>query len=253
MFDSHHLPRTVYVTTNEEKISSKWYDGSDSISSNVLLATVKDIEQADKTIIFPKHYSPGDILILHPFDESRYVSLSRLEDLENSKFVRFTEIAQLLGATRYTIFAGTKKTYNQTLSVNGKLNVPTKAEVKLNLENKEDFKEQMGFELTDRFKGMYVAGSYDYKKALDLVQQYNFEDEESLLSLVKTRNPQNSNVHFSRTVVCNVTQELNEALDIALSLTACKAFNFDSTVKKKLESRIEKRVEINFTFPESEL
>lgn len=252
MFDINHLPRTLYVTTNAEKINHTWYDGHESINEKVQLVTVDEIEQADNTILFPKDYSTGEILILHPYEGSRYVSLSRLGDLENSKFIRFTEIAQLLGAEKYTIRSATKKSYTQTLTADGKLKVPAKADVTINIKKKDDFKEQMGFELEDDFKGFHIADNNDYEKALSLIREYNFEDEETLMSLVKTRNPRHSNIHHSRTVKCDITQELNKTLDIALSLAACKAFTFDSNVMTKLESRVEKMVEINFVFPKEE-
>ena len=253
MFDnSRPLPHAILITTNEEKINYPWYDGHDKISKDVLVATIEDISSSQESVIFPKRVHEGDILLLHPFEQKKYIALEKITDLENAKFVRFTEIAQLLGAKEYSISSVKKQEYKQTLTANGKLGMRDKIDVNVNLKNKEDFKDKMGFELKDKFLGEYKADIEGYQKALSLVNNYNFEDEESLISLVKTRNPDNKNVHFSRTVKCDITQELNKTLDVAFTLTACSCFKFDTDIKKVLEERVEKSVEITFLFPENE-
>lgn len=244
------LPRTILVADSNTKYSYSWYPGADKISKSVSVITHDDLKDF-VGINFPKEVKEGDILILHPFDGSRYVNINRVSDLENSKFLRFTEIAQLLGAKEYKIVSGSKYSYRTTIDAKGNLKVPTKkVEVGVNIENENEFKKQMGFGLTDTFKGVYNTDERDYKRALALVKKYNFEDEETLLSLIKTRNPNNSNIHYNRTVICDITQEINKTLDIALSLSACCAFSIDSAIKCSLEERIEKRIEMTFSFPE---
>lgn len=242
------LPRTILVTSNEEKISYNWDKSSHAISKDTLVATIEDLSQ-NNIIILPKHIHEGDVLIAHPFEDGMYVNISRAVELENSKFNRFAEIAQLLGANEYHITAATKKTYTKKLTVDGDVKYSDVCTTKLDFNKEDIFKEEMGFQLKSIFDGFHKANEDDYALVLANVRQYNLEEEDSLRSLIRMRNPQIANAQTEFDVICNVTQELNENLDAALSLTACKAFNLKASVKQILESRTEKRVEIHYSFP----
>lgn len=246
-FSSDELPQVLYVATPERSISYQWSKDSDSIDSQVKVASLEQIR--DYKAILPKRIAVGDVLMLHPFEENLYINVNDVGNIRNAKFFAYSEIAQQLGATEYKIVYGNRETSEAEFSTKNKLKWRKKRGGKLDMNDKKQASLILGFNMSGTYEGVPVISDESYKKAKEVVRKYNLETDTMIKSLINKRNPQNENHQHSEKIHCELTKEINRILDIAITINASNMLKLDSHTQETTKKREIVNLDIEFYFP----
>ena len=173
---SSDLPLVVCISTPERKRNTKWFEGGSLLAPpKIQIWTLDDVkEMRGKGIIIPSYTDLNDLLILHPYEISRFIHIEDLEKSETkaAKFFKYKEILQELGAVRYKVVSGTKEEYERDTSVNVGVSFKSKGNGKVDVKDNENFTNTMGFGLEATFDGVRTISDQSYQNAKKLIEKY---------------------------------------------------------------------------------
>lgn len=201
----------------------------------------------------PNEVNEGDVFIKHPFETNTYISaIDANEIIRKDKFMKIAEIAQCLGAKCYHVKEVKEGSYKRHFGAESKCSYKA---VKANLDvKKEDYiKQKFGMDVFYEFKGCSSVSDEMYEKAIEKANMYNLNQTPEIKTLIKMRSPEmagNSLNH--KTISCEMTKEINDALDVGFSLNVLSGvFNLSTNIKSVLETKEEITLTMEFVFPES--
>lgn len=251
--NNNNFPIVVCLATPERKANYQWFEGSEALkSNNIIVETIDGIKSMGVTI--PYDATIDDLLMLHPYEYNKYI---HIEDVENAmikatKFFKYSEILQELGAESYKVVSGATKVYQVQTDVKGKVSykkITTPAELEINVKKTNDFMSKMGFNLTDTFDGVRTISEDSFINANNLVNQYRLQDDEFITSLIKKRDPRKANHNRTELLHYEAMQEFNKCIDVAVAFNAVSIFDFSAKVKHAISEKVEYNLEIEITFP----
>lgn len=185
-------------------------------------------------------FQEGQLLVRNPFDPHLYLDAIKAEqEVIQTKIVLLSEIFKNLGAKSITADCHVIKSQIRKVTGKGKMrlkNVKLDADLKSKMESKYN----LYTELDATYPGEFDLSSY--KRAKELCDRW-FASDEKTKSLVRQRNPEDSNLPTSFTHQYSLTSEINNTLDIAfnaISVIGKGNFNYTSELEEKNE------IETNF-------
>jgi len=242
----------IHITSDEKSINWEWEKDSDKVSRKIQFVSIDDIPiiRNNSDIQFPI-VSENDVLIRHPFEPNTYLSTDdACNEIRIDKFFKLGEIAQCLGAKGYIVKEAKESIETRRFDAN--LGIKYKpVRTNLDIKKEETLKEKLGIEISDRFGGCKKITEESYLEAKELAKKYHLENDSAIRSLIRMRDPSKENMLTNRSIHCEMTKELNSALDIAFSLNVMpNVFSLDANVKKTLETKETITLDILFEFPE---
>lgn len=244
----HNLPQVIKVETPERVKSYRWDENIKQLDSHVAVLDLDSIDKM-KNVSFSNHPAIGDVFVLHPYAANKYINILEIDNIKNSKFYAYSEIAQQLGALSYEIELAKKITEKATISVDGNIVVKPYGDLSAGIQNEKKFEEEFGFKMKSELNGVKVISNQSFEKAKELVCKYNLESDDMINSLINKRDPSNENLYNSENIQCKLSKEINSALNIAFSLSLLSVFEIDTKIKKTLENREDIVLNIKFVFP----
>ena len=194
----------------------------------------------------------NDVLIKHPFEPNTYLSIGEAcNEIRIDKFLKIGEIAQCLGAKGYLVEEAKESVETRCFDANvGVKYKPVRTDVDLKKES--TLREKLGIKISDRFGGCNKITEESYLEAKKLAKKYHLENDSAIRSLIRMRNPSKENMLTNRSIHCEMTKELNSALDAAFSLNVMPdVFSLDANVKKTLETKETITLDVLFEFPDN--
>jgi hypothetical protein len=245
--------RVIHVTSDERSINWEWEKNSEQVNRQLQFVSIDDIPsiRSNTNVVLPSEIQEGDILIKHPFEPDTYLNVvDAIDEIRKDKWFKISEIAQCLGATGFNIKEATESIETRELDTN--VGVSYKViNARNNIKKRNELKEKLGIEIDDAFDGCKVISDESYKKAQELAKKYHLDNDAAIRSLIRMRDPGIENAFLGRTIHCEMTKELNSALDIAFSLNVMpNVFSLDANVKKTLETKETITLDVRFEFPE---
>ena len=253
-FGSNNLPLVVCVSTIERKQNYQWFEGGNHLAIPQISIDTLD-ELRNKAIVLPTDVRENDLLILHPYDINRYIHIEDVEStmVKQTKFFRYSEILQDLGATSYEVTSIKTTVYKVETDVEGKVSlkkVKTPIDLEVNVNDEVEFKSKMGFRLKDTFQGVHTISEQSFLHAKELVNQYRLQEDEFINSLIKKRDPQKENHKLTEHLQCEAMQDFNKCIDVAVAFNAATIFNLSTNVKHAISQKVEYSLDIKVIFPE---
>ena len=248
----NNLPKVIKIETSERAISYQWDENYKKLDPHIAVLDLTSIEKM-KDVCFSTYPTIGDVFVLHPYEDNQYINILDIENIKNSKFYKYSEIAQQLGAISYEIEFAKKVNEKASISVEGNIDVKPYVDMSVDLQNKKKFEEEFGFKMKSGLKGVKVISRKSFEKAKELVRNYNLEFDEQIKSLIKKRDPENENLYDFENVQCRLSKEINSTLDIAMSLGVLNVFELDAKIKKNMEYREDVTFNIKFLFPSDDI
>lgn len=184
---------------------------------------------------------------------TRYIHIEDLEKSETkaAKFFKYKEILQELGAVTYKVVSGTKEEYERDTSVNvGVSFIKSKPNAKVDVNDKENFTNTMGFGLEATFDGVRTISDQSYQNAKKLIEKYRLEDDIFINTLVNARDPRKENHQRTEHLQYKAMQEFNRCVDVATAFSVVKIFDFSTNVKNTINKKVEYSLVIDIEFPE---
>lgn len=241
----------IHITSDERSINWEWEKDSDKVDKKIQFVSINDIPMIrnNSDIQFPV-VSENDVLIKHPFEPNTYLSIDdACNEIRIDKFLKIGEIAQCLGAKGYIVKEATERIETRCFDANGGID-HRQVGSDLNIKKEETWKEKLGIEISDRFGGCKKITEKSYLEAKELAIKYHLENDSAIRSLIRMRDPSKENMLTNSSIRCEMTKELNSALDIAFSLNVMPGvFSLDANVKKTLERKETIILDILFDFP----
>ncbi len=246
------LPRIVHIEDDETSINYKWREGGDHLElekKGIKICSVEnDLPQIkDKCLFYPSLHSPiiGDTYAKDPFGSNTLIYIDSLEEyILEKKVACISNIVKSLGASHFS--------YNLSISKSNKEenNADANAGFKSFSGDVKMAKKTDG-DLTNKFKNDYkyesVLNENSYKKAIELAKQYNLYGDPMINdSLIAQRNPSEQSLlkEFNQSI--DLSQELNESLDVAANLKL-KFFKFSGdfieTINYKYKMSLNMQIE----------
>lgn len=250
----NNIPSVICIGTPERKENYLWFKGSDKINNpKIAIETIEGLRS--RGFVFPRDLAMNDLLILHPYEQNKFI---HIEDVENgnikaSKFFKYKEILQDLGALSYEVKSVATKVYEVKLEAEGDVSykkVKTPVELEVDVSKKEDFLSKMGFDLKSSFDGVRTISKQSYNHAKQLVEQYRLQDDEFINTLIKARDPDKENHQRTEHLRCESMQEFNKCVDVAVAFNAVSIFNFSANIKHAISGKVEYSLDIDVIFPE---
>lgn len=243
----------IHITSDEKSINWEWEKDSDKVSRKLQFVSIDDIPMIrnNSDIKFPV-VSENDVLIKHPFEPNTYISVNDASnEIRKDKWFKISEIAQCLGATGFTIEEAKESIESRTLDATLGIKYK-KVRSKSDLKKEETLKEKLGITISDKFGGCRKITDNSYLEAKELAIKYHLDNDSAIRSLIRMRNPSKENMLTNRSIHCEMTKELNSALDIAFSLNVMpNVFSLDANVKKTLETKETITLDVRFEFPDN--
>lgn len=246
-------PSVICISTPERKENYLYFKGSDKLNSpKIAVETLEDLQH--RGYIVPRDLMVNDLLILHPYEYNKYIHIEDVESemIKASKFFKYKEILQDLGALSYEVKSVTIKAYQVELDAKGDMSfkkIRTPVELRVDVNKKEDFKSKMGFELKSSFEGVRTISQQSYNHAKELVEQYCLQDDEFINTLIKARDPNKENHQTTEHLRCESMQEFNKCIDVAVAFKAVSIFGFSANVTHAFSNKVEYSLDIDVTFP----
>ncbi len=243
-----NLPAVICVCTPERKENFTFFEGGSSVNKDgIALMSMDDIKS--KGLIVPNDTVIGSLLIRYPFSQYRYIFAQDVDKHKCDKYYKYREILLKLGAKVFSVVEATKTESTMHFDEKGKLTVKAvSGKEKVDIRN--SIKSELGFELVSSAEGIRTISDKSYAEALDLVREYNLLDDDYLMSLIKTRNPQNENHDHTLSVQMYMMDDFNKKLEIAAAFqVAGGLFNISAQVQKAIENKTEYFISVNVEFP----
>jgi hypothetical protein len=246
--------RVIHVTSDEKSINWEWEKNSEQVDRQIQFVSIDDIPsiRSNTNVVLPSEIQEGDILIKHPFEPDTYLNVVDAKDeIRKDKWFKISEIAQCLGATGFTIEEAKESIESRTLDATLGIKYKT-VRSKSDLKKEETLKEKLGITISDKFGGCRKITDNSYLEAKELAIKYHLDNDSAIRSLIRMRNPSKENMLTNRSIHCEMTKELNSALDAAFSLNVMpNVFSLDANVKKTLETKETITLDVRFEFPDN--
>ena len=251
--NNNNFPLVVCLATPERKANYQWFEGSIALKDpNIKIETLEDLQNRGCTT--PVDAKTNDLLILHPYEQNKYIHIEDVESaiIKASKFFKYKEILQELGALSYNVVSGNMRIYKAETDINvdGKASFKTPVESKVDVKNKEDFFSKMGFGLKATFDGVRTVSEESYNNAWSLIEKYRLQDDECIVSLVRARNPHIENHQRTEHLRYEAMQEFNKCVDVAVAFNVAKVFDLSAKIKHAISEKVDYSLEIDVAFPE---
>lgn len=244
----HNLSKVIKIETPERVKSYRWDENINQLDPHVAVLDLDSIDKM-KNVSFSNYPAIGDVFVLHPYAANKYINILEIDNIKNSKFYAYSEIAQQLGALSYEIELAKKINEKVTINVDGNIVVKPYGDLSASIQNEKKFEEEFGFKMKSELNGVKVISAQSFEKAKELVRKYNLESDDMINSLINKRDPSNENLYNSEIIQCKLSKEINSALDIAISLNRLSVFEIDTKIKKTMENRENIVLNIKFVFP----
>jgi hypothetical protein len=245
--------RVIHVTSDERSINWEWEKNSEQVNRQIQFVSIDDIPsiRSNTNVVLPSEIQEGDILIKHPFEPDTYLNVVDAKDeICKDKWFKISEIAQYLGATGFNIKEAIESIETRELDVNVGVSYKV-TNARIDIKKKNELKEKLGIEIDDAFDGCKIISDESYKKAQELAKKYHLDNDAAIRSLIRMRDPSKENSFRGRTIHCEMTKELNSALDIAFSLNVMpNVFSLDANVNQAITTKETITLDIVFEFPE---
>lgn len=246
------LPLVVCLCTPERKNNYKWFEGSNALTDpNITIETLEDLR--NRGCMIPFDSKVNDLLILHPYEQNRYIHIEDVESakIRASKFIKYKEILQELGALSYKVVSGTTREYKVETNVNvdGKASFKKTTEAKVDVESKEEFFSKMGFGLEATLDGVRTISEQSYNNAWALIEKYRLQDDDFIVSLVRARDPHKENHLRTEHLRYEAMQEFNKCVDVAVAFNVATVFDLSTKVKHAISEKVDYSLEIDVAFP----
>ena len=239
--NNDNLPLVVCVCTPERKLNYKWFEGGMALNNpNIAIETLENLQ--NQKCFIPKDTKNNDLLILHPYEQSKYIHIEDIESpkIRSSKFFKYKEILQELGASNYKVVSGKTMAYKAETNVEGKTSfkiIKTPVELEVKVDNKDDFSSKMGFGLVATLEGVRTVGEDSYNNAKALIEKYGLQDDDFIVSLVNSRDPNKENHLLTEHLHYEAMQEFNKCIDAAVAFNAAKVFDFSTNIKRAISEK----------------
>lgn len=199
-----------------------------------------------------KGFLEGFCYIEHPFKKGVFLLLDDVHQIEaniqKDRDAQIAKIAGMLGATYYRCHLHTIK---YTFS---RWRAELKARVglfkgKANAEFKEESEEDSKYDLNISFK---EGGKPDVERAREYLFENHLEKDQELIDLIEFRDKKTmggeGHIINKRTFSFDYTQNLNQSLEAAMSLSKVKVFKVDGRIETQTKMRISKKISLELYF-----
>ena len=241
--------KPVVCVLNPDDIYWVRENGDTRCSGNLLTPyEAKDLEE-NQDVEFPE-IKENVVFMLDPLEGNKYIvrTESTDADIVEKRINAIELIVSLLGGVKYKAISERKANSNKDTHVGVGVDVKVKGDkVGVNSDTNVD---KSSSELGEKtvtavaeFKGEYSESNYYL--AVATAEQYGLSDDPAIMSLLKTRHPDNPNYITSKTYKVNTCKDLKENLKVAedLKVGVMKAVNVDVNVNVET-SRDERYIEI---------
>lgn len=216
----NELKDVLLVTSDEKSRNYKWDKKSSKIKGVQVISEEKEFENLQKRVTFVGFQKDKEqVFIKNPLDKNEYLEITKAEDhIFKSKIKFYKRIALLLGAKSFSAKANFVEEKKLTIDLDA--NVSYKA-VKIEGQYKKDKNEKINasYDLNSEFK---PDEDFDrqraFKDANDLVKKLNFQNEIDIVGLIENNNPTDQSREKKQNVKLQLTNELNDLLEISFNL-----------------------------------
>ncbi len=215
------LPRIVHIEDDETSINYRWREGGNKLEDKgiQIWSVENDLPQIkDKCLFYPLLHSPiiGDTYAKDPFGSNTLIYIDSLEEyILEKKVACISNIVKSLGASHFSYNLSISKSNKEENNADANAGFKSfSGDVKMAKKTDED--------LTNKFKNDYkyesVLNENSYQKAIELTKQYNLHGDPTINTLIDQRNPSDQSLlkEFNQSI--DLSQELNESLDVAANL-----------------------------------
>lgn len=244
-----NLKEIIMVTEPEVVKSYKWEKDAQFLHPAVQVLSMEDIErlQEKHTDLFGgKSVYPESVWMKHPFMHNQYIDINTAEDvLTKSKLNALGLIARHLGVKSFTTTFVTTQTEERKHDVNGDVKYKMiEAKTTVNLKKEDSSSNQ--YYRKEEYSGNFSEESY--QEAIKLAKEYGLYNDEDIFYLIQQRNPQHLNMIKNQHVKVELARELNESLDVAFSLDACKVFKLNANYQQTISIKKTVTLETDLVF-----
>lgn len=225
--DEIGMPKVVYIEKARNYVD---YNGIGHISEKSLCDWMK-INDIDSHLVTDR--MTGNILIQHPFLPKAYIDLKTTEvQIFNQKMMCISEIVQNLGAKEINGHAIFRSEEKRTIRGDGQIDYKTvKASASVNSKKQKNYESQ--YKISNKFKG--ICSEESYNEALKKAENYGLINNSDVKNLINERSPRQINSLTNWNITIDLSNELNNSLDIAFHLII-SGVKLKSKIQTALES-----------------
>lgn len=194
----------------------------------------------------------GCCYIEHPFKKGVYLLLddtNKVEDIiQRDRNAQITKVVGMLGATYYRCKLHTIKYSFSRLRAELKARIGLfkgKANAEFKEESKEDSKSDLSIAFTE-------GGNPNVERARGYLIENQLEKDQELIDLIYCRDPITmggiGHIIKKKTFIFDYTQNLNQSLEAAMSLSKVKVFKVDGKIVAQTKTRISKKITLELYF-----
>ena len=230
----------IHIVTEERSINYRWEQNANKLNQNLQIISIDDMNialtQGQYSFDLSGTLSLDMVLAKHPFLPNKYIDINEAQDvIFEDKLNCMFEIARLLGVTSIEAKALFLEEKRMEIAIDGGL---TYKYVGTNLEINETERQAYAkrYERKEKFSGEFSTESY--RKACAKAQQYGLLIDSGIQYLLKQRNPDEPNPILQQSVKIEMTKELNNLLECAMSLNILpNVFSLGGNTKELISSR----------------
>lgn len=249
------LKPVLYIESDEKSLNWKFREGFDKCKSGITVCSIDyDVPKLVENNILPGNVQIGDTFIKSPYDE-KYIAIKDYEiTTMQDKASHIAEVARLLGALsceqEIEVEDVVGRKYEGTLDASYEP-VKITAEVKKEVENKT----KNSIRVVSTYSHAKVPTIEDYERAKEYAGLHCLLRDSSVDSLLKARNPNETNLMSEREIVVNLSSESNTNLDIAAKLSVMQnVFKLNTTFHEstKIQKNVRMILHYAFAMPKEE-
>lgn len=246
----------IYIANDEDSRNYRYEKESKSLDPSVQILSIDDIPAIRDTysdsIYLPSHIRVGDVLIQHPFDKGTYIKADgSAQEIMISKFGLIREIAQKLGAQGCVITVARKESQERKWTAKGEVEYKV-VNAETEITSDKELQKELCVKIENRWKGSPITEK-SYQRAIEIAQENDLWGDNAVRSLIRMRNPKEENPLLEDSYHFDMSQEANDILDAAFSLSAMAGvFNLKASYKKELQTREVLTIDVNFIFPDND-
>lgn len=233
------LKDIILVTSDEKALSYKWEDNAKSIKGIQVVSEEHDLEVLEKHLVFIGQIRDKEqVFIKDPFVENCYVEISKAEDrFFRNKIKSYKKIALLLGAKTFNAKAEFIEENKLSIEADGSIGHTT-------FDVKAEFAKEQSSKLNKKYKlnsTLMPIENFDrlrgFEEAKEEVRRLGLQDEIDIVGLIENNDPSLQNREISQIVSLELTNELNDLLEMAFSLNVMGGvFGLGARFKSTTES-----------------
>lgn len=243
------LKPVLYIESDEKSLNCKFREGFDKCKGGVMVCSIDyDVPELIEENVLPGNVQIGDVFVRSPYDD-KYIAIKDYEiTTMQDKASHIAEVARLLGASscqqEIEVEDVVGRKYEGTLDA-GYKPVKITAEMKKEVENKT----KKSIRVVSTYSQAKVPTVTDYERAREYARQHCLLLDSSVDSLLKARNPNETNLMSEREIVVNLSSESNTNLDIAAKLSVMQnVFELNSTFHESTKIQKNVRMILHYTF-----